>query len=290
MTRIVNTLSEISQNYDALFCDLWGCLHDGIAPFAEAEEALIGFRAKGGKVVLLTNAPRSRYEVEGQLAQMGVRRECWDTIATSGDSARLAMFRGAVGTRVLHIGEPRDIPFFDPIKLLDPCPIVERVTLDDAEGIVCTGPYDPDADLDDLRPELLVSKEKGLKILCANPDIVVDRGDRREWCAGAIAQIYSEMGGESLYFGKPHPPVYELARRRLMELDPTISDHKILAVGDGVVTDVIGAIGENLDVLFVTGGLAAAETETKSEPNPKALERYLSDQQVSPTFAIGKLR
>jgi HAD superfamily hydrolase (TIGR01459 family) len=290
MTRIIESLADIAANYDALFCDLWGCLHNGIAPFPEAVAALRGFRAGGGKVVLLTNAPRPRHEVEVQLDGMGVPRDCWDVIATSGDSARLAMFQGAVGHDVYFIGEERDLTFFEPIHLLDPCPEVRRVPLAEATGIVCTGPRDPHVDPSVYRGEFLYTKTKGLKLLCANPDIVVDRGHQRIWCAGALAALYKEMGGESLYFGKPHPPVYDLARRRLADLGLSIPESRILAVGDGIATDIKGALGEDINSLFITGGIAAAETKTVTDPDPDALERYLAQEMVASTYAIGKLR
>ncbi|NDV51467.1 MULTISPECIES: TIGR01459 family HAD-type hydrolase [unclassified Salipiger] len=290
MTRIIQSLSEISQNYEAAFVDLWGCVHDGVKAFPAAIEALRAFRARGGTVVLLTNAPRSRHEVVKQLEGFGVPEDAWDNIATSGDSARVAMFRGEVGQKVYFMGTPFDEPFFEPIKLLEnPLPI-ERVALEEAEGIVCCGPFDPHADPSELRPQLLYAKQKGMKLLCANPDIVVDRGETREWCAGAVAQLYTEMGGESLYFGKPHPPVYDLARRRLAEIDRSVPDSAILCIGDGIRTDILGAVGEDIDSLFITGGLAAKETKTDEQPEAEALERYLADQQMEPTYSIGFLR
>ena len=162
--------------------------------------------------------------------------------------------------------------------------------LKDADGIVCLGPEDPFADPEVNRPDFLYAKQKGLKLLCANPDIVVDRGDKREWCAGALAKLYTEMGGESLYFGKPHPPIYDLARRRLVAAGLDISDDRILCVGDGIVTDVPGAIGENLDSLCITGGLARSETKTDTAPDPDALQGYLARENMHPTYAIGALR
>ena len=290
MSRIIESLADIAANYDALFCDLWGCVHNGIAPFPEAIAALRGFRSGGGKVVLLTNAPRPRHEVEVQLDGMGLPRDCWDVIATSGDSARLAMFQGAVGHDVYFIGEERDLTFFEPIHLLDPCPTVNRVPLQAATGIVCTGPRDPHADPAVYRGEFLYAKTKGLKLLCANPDIVVDRGHERIWCAGALAALYDEMGGESLYFGQPHPPVYDLARRRLADLGASVPDTRILAVGDGIATDIKGALGEDIDSLFITGGIAAAETGTVTDPDPAALEAFLDRERTAATYAIGKLR
>ena len=206
MTQIIEELSEISAPYDALFVDLWGCVHNGVAALPEAVSALQAYRETGGKVVLVTNSPRPRAGVEKQLVHFGVPDDSWDTIATSGDSARSAMYRGVVGTRVWHIGPPKDLKFFEPPKVVEEPLNVERVDLDAAEGMVCTGPFDSLADPSVMRPQFLLAKQRGLKLLCANPDIVVDRGDTREWCAGARAKLYTEMGGESLYLGKPHPP------------------------------------------------------------------------------------
>lgn len=290
MTDIIQSLADVSDQYDAVFCDLWGCLHNGIEVFPEAVAALQGFRQKGGAVVLLTNAPRARHEVEKQIATFGAPRDCWDTIATSGDSARLAMFQGIVGHKVYFIGTDFDLPFFEPLNLLENCPEITRVPLSEAEGIICIGPFDPHADPEVYRPDFLLAKQHGLKLLCANPDIVVDRGETREWCAGALARLYIEMGGESLYFGKPHPGVYDLARRRLTEIDRQVPDSRILAIGDGIHTDVKGAIGEDIDALFVTGGLAAAETKTSRDPESEALNAFLQKEMLSPTYAIGQLR
>ena len=290
MTRIITALSEISDRYDALFVDLWGCVHDGVTALPEAVAALQAYRRGGGAVVLVTNSPRARRGVEKQLDIFGVPADSWDTIATSGDSARAAMFRGVVGEKVFFIGEPRDTAFFEPLQILENPVAVTTVALDEAEGIVCTGPFDPFADPADLRPQLLMAKQKGLKLLCANPDIVVDRGERREWCAGAVARLYSEMGGESLYFGKPHPPIYDLARMRLAALGRDVPTEGILCIGDGIATDIRGAMGEDYDSLFISGGLAAAETRTVTQPDPEALDSFLKSEASAPSFTIGKLR
>ncbi len=293
MTRILKSLSEIAPLYDALFCDLWGCVHDGIRPYPAAVAALQSYRKTGGTVVLVTNSPRPRASVEDQLARLGVPRDAWDTIATSGDSARAAMFQGAVGQKVHFIGDGEtDEGFFTPLKILDNPLEITKVPLSEAEGIVCTGPFDPMADPSSYRADFLYAKTKGLKLLCANPDIVVDRGEVREWCAGALAQLYTQMGGTSLYFGKPHPPIYDLARRRLAAFTGLSPDEgRILAIGDGIATDVQGAIGENIDALFITGGLAANEFGNDVEnPDPARLEIWLADQQLSPAYSIGRLR
>ncbi len=291
MSRIINSLSDISQNYDALFVDLWGCMHNGLTPFTDAIKAMQTYRAGGGKVVFVTNAPRHRAAVATQLAKIGVPEDCWDSIATSGDSARAAMYRGIVGSKVYFIGDAdTDKNFFDPLDIIDDPVEITTVPLSQAEGIVCTGPFDSLANPAVNRPDFLVAKQRGLKLLCANPDIVVDRGETREWCAGALAQLYTEMGGESLYFGKPHPPIYDLARRRLAALGTDVPDSRILCIGDGIHTDVQGALGEDLDSLFITGGLAADETGTVTTPDAQKLSQFLTDQQLEPTYSIGFLR
>ncbi|APG47761.1 TIGR01459 family HAD-type hydrolase [Phaeobacter porticola] len=291
MTQIISSLAEVSNQYKALFVDLWGCVHNGITAYPEAVSALQEYRATGGIVVLLTNSPKPRAGVADQLGDFGVPTDAYDTIATSGDSARAAMFSGAVGRKVYFIGEwERDAGFFEPLKMIQDPLNITRVPLKEAEGIVCCGPFDTMADPDVNRPDFLYAKQMGLKLLCANPDIVVDRGETREWCAGALARLYTEMGGESLYFGKPHPPIYDLARRRLAELGQDIADRDILAIGDGPHTDISGAMGEGLDSLFITGGLAAKETKTALQPDESALNIYLEKEKSTPTYAIGKLR
>lgn len=291
MTQIITSLADISDRYDALFVDLWGCVHNGVKAFPAACDALIAYRQRGGTVVLVTNSPRPRDSVETQLQGFGVPTEAWDEIATSGDSARAAAYDGAVGEKVFFIGQPDEQGvFLRPLAIQDNPITITTVPLDEAEGIVCTGPFDALADPETLRPELLHAKTRGLKLLCANPDIVVDRGERREWCAGAVAQLYTEMGGESLYFGKPHPPIYDLARRRLAATGKTVPTEGILAIGDGIATDIQGAMGEDIDSLFITGGLAAAETKTSQDPDPKALTTYLENEKSAPTYAIGHLR
>jgi len=291
MTRILSSLSEIGSDYDALLCDLWGCLHNGIAPYPAAVAALQAFRAGGGKVVLLTNAPRPHADVIAQLDRMGVPRDAWDVVVSSGDAAQDAMFAGAVGRKVFFIGADKDLNFFNeiPPEWAD-TPAIERVPLEDAEGIVCTGLFDDLTETpEDYRARFLLAKTRGLKLLCANPDIVVDMGDQRIYCAGALAQLYTEMGGESLYFGKPHPPIYDLARRRLSDLGT--DNPRLLAIGDGIRTDVEGGLGEGIDTIFVSGGLAAEAFGSDVEnPEPAALERWLEAQQLVPQYAIGRLR
>ncbi|MDK3073708.1 TIGR01459 family HAD-type hydrolase [Sedimentitalea sp. JM2-8] len=291
MTQIISALDEISDRYQALFVDLWGCVHDGVRALPDAVAALQAYRRAGGGVILVTNSPKPRAQVALQLTEFGVPDDAWDAIATSGDSARAAMFRGVVGEKVWFMGqESRDAAFFEPMAVIEDPVSITRVPLDQADGIVCCGPFDPMADPAVNRPEFLYAKQKGLKLLCANPDIVVDRGETREWCAGALARLYTEMGGESLYFGKPHPPIYDLARRRMIEAGFHVADSSVLAIGDGIHTDILGAMGEDIDSLFITGGLASIETKTSHQPDANALSDYLEREMSNPTFAIGKLR
>jgi HAD superfamily hydrolase (TIGR01459 family) len=291
MSQIITALSEVSDRYKALFVDLWGCVHNGVSAFPDAVAALQAYRGRGGKVVLVTNSPRPRAGVALQMGEFGVPEDAYDSIATSGDSARYAMFTGAVGQKVYFMGDwQRDSGFFEPLHVMHNPVEITRGPLAEAEGIVCCGPTDPLADPDVNRADFLLAKQMGIKLLCANPDLVVDRGETREWCAGALARLYTEMGGESLYFGKPHPPIYDLARRRLTELGTDFSDGDILAIGDGPHTDIAGAMGESIDSLFITGGLAASETKTARQPDPAALAAYLDQEQSSPPYSIGFMR
>ena len=290
MTQIINALSQISDQYDALFVDLWGCVHDGLKVFPAANKALCRYRSTGGKVILVTNSPKPSNEIEKQMDILGVSFEAWDSIASSGDSARAAMFQGVVGQKVYFIGEHRDLPFFEPMQWLNNAKSIHRVSLKDAEGIVCTGPFNPKADPEEMLPTFQIAKRRGLKLLCSNPDIVVDRGDSREWCAGALAQLYNHMGGQSLYFGKPHPPIYDLARRRLATIGGNINSVRILAIGDGIQTDINGASNQNIDSLFISGGLSKTETKTTHTPDPLALNDFLLGQKEAPRFTIGYLQ
>ena len=177
MTRIIQSLSEIATDYDVLFCDLWGCVHNGIRAYPEAIAALQAFRAGGGKVCLMTNAPRPAAQVEASFERLGIPRDAWDVIVTSGDAAQDALFAGAVGRKVWHIGPAKDDSFFDPPAQWADAPPIQRVPLDEAEGIVCTGLFDEVNEVpEDYRGRFLLARERGLKLLCANPDVVVDLG------------------------------------------------------------------------------------------------------------------
>lgn len=291
--QIIDRLAEVGPSYDALFCDIWGVVHNGVRAFPEACVALVAYRAAGGRVVLVTNSPRPQPDVIRQMDQIGVPRAAYDAVATSGDAAQAGMVQGVVGRRVWHIGAPKDLPFFTEIAPdLQGQPPIARVALPEAEGIVCTGLNDDDDPLEIYQADLGAAVARGLKLLCANPDIVVDWGDRRIYCAGALAQIYTRMGGTSLYFGKPHGPIYDLARARLQAVaGQTIPEARILAIGDGIGTDVQGAADQGLACLFVTGGLEAAEFGPNPDrPDAGLLSAWLARAGQAPRYATARLR
>lgn len=289
MTRIIRALAEVQDRYDVLYCDLWGCLHDGKAPFPAAVAALRAFRAEGRRVALITNAPRPSAIVIAQLDRMGVPRDAWDDVVSSGDAAQDMMLKGVVGRRVWHLGPAKDDSFFTDLPAeLPPGPAIERVPLAEAEGIVCTGLFDDLTEHPDIyRDRLQQAVESGLPMLCANPDIIVDFGHQRLYCAGALALAYEEMGGRTIYAGKPHAPIYQLAARRLgLE-----AGARILCTGDGIGTDIAGAVGAGYDSLFITGGLAFDQFgEDIENPHEPLLHPWLAERDLTPTFAMGRLR
>ena len=287
MTELIASLADISDRYDAVLCDLWGCLHNGVRSFPDAVAALQQYRARDGIVVLLTNAPRPSNTVRQQLDRIGVPRDAYDFVVSSGDASQTAMIAGLVGRRIYHLGPEKDYSFFtDMAPELDPKSI-QRVPLKEAQGIVCTGLFDDLTETpEDYRETFLYAKSKRLKLLCTNPDVVVDYGDRRIYCAGALAALYTEMGGESLYFGKPHPPIYDLARLRI-SITKIVPDDRILCIGDSIRTDIQGGLSEGMDTLFIAAGLATSEFGSDPKaPDPARLAAYFDDHEISPTAAM----
>ena len=293
MTQIISAIEEIFAPYDVLYCDLWGCLHNGKTLFPEAVTALQAFRRKGGAVVLLTNAPRTQHAVRKRVMSMGLPDDAYDVIAASGDATQEAMLTGAAGRKLWHLGPGKDEDLFTMVpEWLRDQPPIERVALDEAEGIICTGPFDEFNETpEDYRARFLLAKTKGLKMLSANPDLVVDFGETRIFCAGALAELYEEMGGEVLSFGKPHPPVYDYARRQLAAKGISYDNDAVLAIGDGVRTDIRGAQAEGVDAVFVTGGLEAQRFgNDPATPDPNLLAAWLEAENLHPRFAMGRLR
>ena len=292
MTEMITAFAQIAPRYRAVFCDLWGCLHNGQTPFPAAVAALQAFRAQGGIVVLMTNAPRPFGSVAAQLDRIGAPRDCYDVIISSGDAAQPALVTGAVGRRVAFLGAEKDMPFFTDLPpALQGHTVPDIVPMAEAEGVVCTGLRDDLTETpEDYRAELALAKARGLTLLCANPDIVVDMGDKRVWCAGALAKAYEDRGGATLYFGKPHPPIYDMARRVLADRFEPIGNDEILCIGDGPWTDVLGGQSEGIDTLFITGGIAAPHFgPDAAHPDAALLEAWLQGEGLAPTYAMAHL-
>lgn len=285
MSAIIETLDDIAGEYDAVLCDLWGCYHDGLRPYPAAMDALRRYRARGGTVILLTNAPRPAQSVARFLAGIGADAATWDAIVSSGEACQKALSSGAHGVRIHYVGPGRDLHMLEEAGLA-PAP------LDEAEAILCTGLRDDSRETPaDYAGEIAAWGARGLTMLCANPDIVVDRGAERLWCAGALARDYEAAGGPVVWFGKPHLPVYARCREVLAEMGRPLPDGRILAIGDGIGTDVAGAARAGLDCVFVSGGLAAEELGGDPErPDPGLLGPWLTRHGAAPRFTIGRLR
>lgn len=286
MVRIIDSLAEISDAYDAVLCDLWGCYHNGIEVYEAAVDACLRFRQDGGIVVLLTNAPRPAPSVKALLDHMNAPEDSYDAIVSSGAACQAALADGSYGSNFLYVGPERDLHMLTDVGL---APAEE----DEAEAILCTGLRDDQTETpEDYYAELEDWSDRGLPLLCANPDIIVDRGEERLWCAGAIARDYEAIGGEVLYFGKPHLPVYDRCHAVLSDLaDRDVPKSRVLAIGDGIATDVPGGLAAGLDTLYVTGGLAARDLGPDPEhPQQDLLDDHLRTVGLAPQFAIGRLR
>lgn len=256
---LIAGLRQIADGYDAILCDGWGVLIDGRRHFPEAAEALRRFRAKGGAVVLITNASRPDEEVRRQLLSLGVPQDCFDDLVSAGELA-LREIVSRDGQAVYHLGPPRDDGLFREAARRLGAPIM-RVGPEAADYVVCTGLFDDrneaPADYDE---ELAGLKARDLTMLCANPDIVVAIGNDLVYCAGALAERYAAIGGRVLTFGKPHAPIYAAARERLKNLrGGDLDKSRVLAIGDGAFTDLAGAGRAGLDCLFIMHGVHREE-------------------------------
>lgn len=284
--QILSSLADLSGQYDAIFCDLWGCYHNGLEVYPAAAAACSQFRAAGGSVILLTNAPRPADSVQSLLDRMGAPRDSYDAIVSSGAACQAAVQSGRHGTRVCYVGPDRDLHMLTGIGL-------EPETLETADSILLTGLRDDRTETpEDYAEEMHAWKARGLTVLCANPDIIVDRGEMRLWCAGAIAKAYEKIGGEVIWYGKPHYPVYARCHEVLKtELGRDVPKERVLAIGDGILTDVPGGLAAGLDTLFVTGGLSSTDFGPDVEhPEQSALDRFLAEKNLAPQYAIGRLR
>jgi HAD superfamily hydrolase (TIGR01459 family) len=261
----LDRFSLLAPQYDVVLSDVWGIVHNGAIAHAAAGAALRRFREAGGTVVLITNAPRPRDAVARQIEGFGVDPAAYDAIVSSGDVTRAEVTERA-GQSVFHLGPERDKPIFAGLD-------VRFAPLEQADYAVCSGLFDDHTETpDSYRDMLAAMRARDLFMVCANPDLVVERGHELVYCAGALADAYASQGGKVLYAGKPHAPIYsralglaEAARGR------PVTRGRVLAIGDSVRTDLTGANEFGIDCLFVTAGIHAEELGTRDEPDPAAL-------------------
>jgi HAD superfamily hydrolase (TIGR01459 family) len=242
-------MKDLSARYPVWLCDIWGVVHNGVAHFPLALEALQRHRGNGGLVVLLTNAPRSAAKVAGSLAHLGVTNDHYDLIVTSGDVTHELM-KPYDGHRIYYLGPERDLGVLDDLK-------IEESSPEDAEAILCVGLVHDDIETpEDYAGLLSELGRRRLPMICANPDKVVRRGNRLIYCAGALAERYAALGGPVTMAGKPYRPIYDLALERVAEAGRPHRKEDILAIGDGPETDIKGAADYGLDVVLIAGGIS----------------------------------
>jgi HAD superfamily hydrolase (TIGR01459 family) len=264
--RFVERLRDLVDHTDVVLSDIWGVVHNGLESFPEACDALHTYRNRGGTVILITNAPRPADSVQQQLRKLGVADDTYDAIVSSGDLTRHYVAHHP-GQKAFLIGSERHDTIHHGLDLtLSP--------LEQADYILCAGLFDDETETaEDYRPMMLQARERGLTLICANPDIVVERGDRLIYCAGAIAELYRELGGEVIFYGKPHRPIYQRAMTLAAERrGGTTPLERVLAIGDSVRTDLTGAHGFGIDCLFVTRGIHSEEFEGVDQLDPASVK------------------
>src|SRR5206468_6001210 len=275
--------ASLAPHYDVLLCDVWGVVHNGVAATEESCAALVRFRNAGGTVVLITNAPRPGDFVQTFIDALKVPREAYDAIVSSGDVTRSLVAERA-GMRVFHVGPERDLPIFEGLD-------VELAPIERADFAVCSGLYDDTRETPQDYVKLIEEMHtRKLVMVCANPDIVVERGDHLVYCAGAIADRYAAAGGEVLYAGKPHRPIYEQALARAQQIrGRSVAPGRVLAIGDSVRTDLKGAAAFGIDCLFVTAGIHAEELGGREKPDTAALGGIFAAAGVYPKAVTRRL-
>lgn len=279
----IGSLDSVAGGYAAILCDVWGVVHNGEEAFPEASAALMRARDQGIAVVLITNSPRPHQDVERQLAVLGVPEAAWDRVVTSGDVTR-DLIRQAP-RKLFHLGPDRDFSLYDGID-------VELVEEFEADAVVCTGLVEDEVETPDDYAEILRRlRSRDLPFICANPDIVVERGERLIWCAGALARDYGLLGGRTLVSGKPHRPIYEASLAAAgAVLGRSIGPGEALAIGDGMLTDVKGAADQGIDVLYVSGGIHARDYGDAASPDLALLSDFLARHGRTPVAVIPRLR
>jgi HAD superfamily hydrolase (TIGR01459 family) len=283
LPEIIERFAPLARDYDVLLCDVWGVVHNGVIAFPEACDALSRFRAGGGTVILITNAPRPGAAVQRMLDRLKVPHDCYDAIMSSGDVTR-GIVESKPGQRVFHLGPQRDVSIFAGLD-------VTFASAEAADYAVCTGLFDDTRETPDNYRELLAAMlDRSLFMICANPDIVVERGDELVYCAGALADAYAAIGGEALYCGKPHKPIYTAALGKagvLRGCDPQA--RRVLAIGDSIRTDLKGAASFGVDCLFVVSGIHAEDFGGRDAPDLSRLDVMLASGGVLPRAVMRRL-
>jgi HAD superfamily hydrolase (TIGR01459 family) len=280
----IDRFAPLAASYDVVLCDVWGVVHNSLFAFPAACDALARFRAGGGTVLLITNAPRAADVVVQLLDKLNVPHDAYDGIVSSGDVTRDVIAHRR-GESVYHIGPKRDVSVFSEFGIEAFAPP------ESADYVVCTGLFDDDRETpENYRPLLTRLRARNLLMVCANPDLVVERGDRLIYCAGAIADLYGSLGGEVLYAGKPHRPIYEaaLAKAATARGQVPMLD-RVLAIGDSVRTDLTGASRLGIDCLFVTAGIHAEELGGRETPDAALLLKIFADAERHPKAVMRRL-
>ena len=284
MTAFPRTIFEIAAGYDILLCDIWGVVHNGREAFADACAVLAKWRSSRGPVVLISNSPRPSPGVVEQMDELGVPREAWSRVVTSGDVTRVLLSERGPGP-VYVLGPKRDDPLYAGLDL-------GFAALNEAAFISCTGLVEDETQTpEDYRPMLAAAAKRDLEMICANPDIVVQRGDRLIYCGGALAQLYAALGGRTVMAGKPHAPIYERCLDVAAEVGRPIERSRVLAIGDGVATDIAGANAQGLDVLFIGGGIHGSTAVLHDgRLDEEATLNTLAEAGVTARYAMAALR
>lgn len=284
MADFIERFEPLARDYDVLLCDVWGVVHNGLAAFPAACDALMRFRAGGGTAILITNAPRSGDAVARILDRLKVSRGAYDAITSSGDVTR-GIVKARLPESVFHLGPERDLSIFAGLD-------VRFAPPETADYVVCSGLFDDTIETPESYRDLLAKLEaRSLSMVCANPDIVVERGDTLVYCAGALADAYAARGGKVLYCGKPHAPIYELALATAAALrgGKTPYPQRVLAIGDSVRTDLKGAAALGLDCMFVISGIHAEEYGSREAPDLAALNAMFAAADVMPRAVMREL-
>jgi HAD superfamily hydrolase (TIGR01459 family) len=283
VTAFADRFSALAADYDVVLSDVWGVVHNGVAAFPEACDALSHYRAGGGAVILITNAPRTGEAVARQLDGFGVPRAAYDGVVSSGDVTRNVVAERK-GQSIFHLGPQRDISIFSGLD-------VHFAPVETADYVVCSGLFDDEAETaEDYRDLLGIMRARSLFMVCGNPDVVVERGERLVYCAGAIADLYAKLGGEVLYAGKPHRPIYDNALQKAeSRRGGPAALQRVLAIGDSLRTDLKGAAALGIDCLFVTAGIHAEELGGRENPDRPALDRIFAQAGVWPKAVTRKL-